>query len=419
MKRIIQFDKAFKFSGPVSAILVIASLAAVLLLGVNSGIDFQSGVNIRLQFGEPALSIAYKGEGELSFTARSNEFEFIQRLAADNRRFSFAIEGKTISQIKAEIESVAELAGIEVGVIVPDSTPASRLIPPSDSNKAIGLTPFKIFMASAATSGRVSVEGIRSALAADFGNVLIQSIGDAEAGEYQIRVQEFKGDDDGLAKADEVRKVLESKLAERYGAESFVVRSTDAMDSRFSKSLVENVIWLTLVTFVLIMVYATIRFKLDFAVAAIVAVIHDALIVVGFIALSRMEFNTSSIAAILTIVGYSINDTIVIFDRVREKIKQNPEKGFGEVANMAITETLSRTFITSGTTLLAVVAIGLFTTGSMRDFAILMFIGIAVGTYSSVFVATAFVKMLRGAAAKRAERAKHAHLNAKQDLLPR
>ena len=114
----------------------------------------------------------------------------------------------------------------------------------------------------------------------------------------------------------------------------------------------------------------------------------------------RQEFNTSSIAAILTIVGYSINDTIVIYDRIREKVKFNPSAPFRENMNRGVTETLSRTFITVLTVLLAAISLFIFTSGSMKDFALAIIVGLVSGTYSSVFIASAFVDFWKTMEAK-------------------
>jgi preprotein translocase subunit SecF len=111
---------------------------------------------------------------------------------------------------------------------------------------------------------------------------------------------------------------------------------------------------------------------------------------VTFIAWTRMEFNTTTIAAILTILGYSINDTIVIFDRVRETQRLYPDDTFVDVLNRAISETLSRTVITTLTTMLAVLSLFIFTTGSMKDFALALLIGMAFGVYSTIFIASGF-----------------------------
>ena len=140
------------------------------------------------------------------------------------------------------------------------------------------------------------------------------------------------------------------------------------------------------------MAYATFRFKFQYAVGAILAILHDAVIMVGFIVWTGMEFNTSSIAAILTILGYSINDTIVIFDRIREDKRLAPTDKYTTILDRSITETLGRTVITSVTTLLAVFALYIFTSGSIKDFALALIVGIIAGTYSTIFVATSFVR---------------------------
>jgi preprotein translocase subunit SecF len=126
---------------------------------------------------------------------------------------------------------------------------------------------------------------------------------------------------------------------------------------------------------------------------------------VAFIAWTRMEFNTTTIAAILTILGYSINDTIVIFDRIRESRRIYPEDSFVSILDRSLSETLSRTIITTATTMLAVFSLYIFTTGSMRDFALTLLVGMISGVYSTIFIASGFVNFWENAARKRAKKA--------------
>ena len=147
-------------------------------------------------------------------------------------------------------------------------------------------------------------------------------------------------------------------------------------------------IYLTAFALLLILAYVWFRFKLAFAVSAIIALVHDVAIMLGFIGTFQMEVSTATIAAVLTIIGYSLNDTIVIFDRVRENIGILREESFENIINASITQSLSRTLITSLTTLLAVLAIFIFGTGAIKDFALNLIVGIFVGTYSSMFVAS-------------------------------
>jgi preprotein translocase subunit SecF len=161
--------------------------------------------------------------------------------------------------------------------------------------------------------------------------------------------------------------------------------------SRFSKDLARQAIWLLGGTLLLILIYASIRFKPGFAMGAVLGIVHDGLIMVGFIIWTGMEFNTTTIAAIMTILGYSINDTIVVFDRIRETVKMYPDDDFKTILNRAITDTLSRTFITTLTTMLAVISLYIFTTGAMKDFALALLVGMVSGVYSTIFIASGFV----------------------------
>ena len=137
-----------------------------------------------------------------------------------------------------------------------------------------------------------------------------------------------------------------------------------------------------------IFLYVMLRFDLRYAPGGIVALTHDAAITVGAFALTWKEFNLQTIAALLTIIGYSINDTIVVFDRIRERVSLHRDEPIDETADLALNETLSRTVLTSGTTLLVVIATWTLGTGQIKDFAFALFIGITVGTYSSLFIAT-------------------------------
>jgi preprotein translocase SecF subunit len=135
------------------------------------------------------------------------------------------------------------------------------------------------------------------------------------------------------------------------------------------------------------MVYIWFRFEWQFSIAAILALTHDVLSTIGLFALTNFEFNLATVAAILTIAGYSINDTVVVFDRVRENLRRYKSYSLSDILNKSLNETLSRTVMTSVTTLLALMAIVIFGGAVLRDFAIAMIWGVLIGTYSSVFVA--------------------------------
>jgi SecD/SecF fusion protein len=138
----------------------------------------------------------------------------------------------------------------------------------------------------------------------------------------------------------------------------------------------------------LIMLYVAFRFDLRFAPGGVIALIHDAIVTVGVFVLLQKEFNLTTVASLLTIIGYSINDTIVVFDRIREELKLNPTGTLREIINRSLNLTLSRTIITGGTTLLTSVTLLLTTSGDVNDIAFTLLIGVLTGTFSSLFIAT-------------------------------
>lgn len=144
----------------------------------------------------------------------------------------------------------------------------------------------------------------------------------------------------------------------------------------------------------LVTLYVAFRFQLKFALGAVAALLHDVIITLGFFSLTGMEFNLTVLAAILAVVGYSINDTIVVFDRIRENFRKLRRAGPVEVVDISISETLARTLVTSGTTLMVVLALAIFGGEMIFGFAIALIVGILIGTYSSIYVASAWTLMM-------------------------
>jgi preprotein translocase subunit SecF len=148
------------------------------------------------------------------------------------------------------------------------------------------------------------------------------------------------------------------------------------------------------IAIVFIMLYLAFRFDLRFAPGVVVACLHDALVVLGAFVVFRKEVTLSTIAAVLTIVGYSMNDTVVVYDRIRENLGKHRGKSFGEIINLSVSETLSRTILTSGATMLSVLAFFIWGTGIIKDFAFAMVVGIVAGTYSSIYVAAPLTELI-------------------------
>lgn len=180
--------------------------------------------------------------------------------------------------------------------------------------------------------------------------------------------------------------LIETTLKEEYPSTGTL--RTDMVGPTIGKELRVNAILALLVASIAIIIYISIRFEFRFAIVAIIALLHDVLITLGLFAIIGREVNTPFVAALLTIIGYSINDTIVIFDRLRENMNLLPREPFTEQANRSIIETLPRTINTSITTLTVVLAIYLFGGASIKTFMLALFIGMLAGTYSSVFIAS-------------------------------
>ena len=178
---------------------------------------------------------------------------------------------------------------------------------------------------------------------------------------------------------------------ERSGTGGFHATSQDHVGASVGKDIQRSAIIASLLSLFGILVYVAFRYEFSFAVGAVLAVIHDVLMTIGIYYISGREFNATTVAAILTIIGFSTNDTIVIFDRIREDLKLGIRGSFKEVMNKALNQTLSRTIITSGTVFLATLSLFIFGGGEINDFAFTFLIGIITGTYSSIYIASAMV----------------------------
>jgi len=192
------------------------------------------------------------------------------------------------------------------------------------------------------------------------------------------------------ASVDEVRQELQDRIAAAFGNDTFEVVEAELVSAKVGGELQQKAAFAILFSFFLTLVYLAIRFELRFGVAAIIATAHDIMITLGFLAAFRVEIALPTVAALLTIVGYSLNDTIVVFDRIRENLgkKGGRKEDPAQLIDRSINETLPRTVLTSGTTLAVLFALLLLGGAVIRDFTLVLILGIVVGTYSSIFVAS-------------------------------
>ena len=235
----------------------------------------------------------------------------------------------------------------------------------------------------------IIAETVRKQLAAaGFTDAVVQSIGETGK-DLTISI----ADNSKLSKADVSNKVVDA--LQKQTAEKIDVRRRDFVGGKVGKELRDDGGIAMLLALGGIMIYVMFRFEWRFALGAIVATIHDVLITIGFFSVFQWTFDLTVMAAVLAIIGYSLNDTVVVYDRIRENFRKMRKGTTLEITNAAMNQTLSRTVMTSFTTLLVVSAMYIFGGESIRPFSLALIIGIIVGTYSSIYVASAMVIALK------------------------
>ncbi len=229
----------------------------------------------------------------------------------------------------------------------------------------------------------ITLDDLRGVLSKDIKHLVVQEYGKAE-NQYLLRVP-AEGNLNELV--DKIKNVLKKN----FGSKVKILK-VEVIGPSVGKELREKGIAAVLLSFLAILAYVAWRFELVYAVTSVLALVHDTLVTVGMIMVTGREFSLPVIAAILTVIGYSINDTIVVFDRIRENLQiYKSAKPFEVLVNESINQTLSRTVITSLTTFFVVLCLFLFGGGSINDFAFALLVGIITGTYSSIFIASALV----------------------------
>ncbi len=232
----------------------------------------------------------------------------------------------------------------------------------------------------------VDIGRLRSALSdAGVGNVELQTFGSAN--EIVIRAQDAASIEQQNRGAETVATNIRAGLDGLYGANGYTVVQTEAVGARVGSELRQNAIIALLISFAATLVYLAWRFEWRFGVAALIATLHDILATVAFMRYANIEVSLFVVGALLTVIGYSLNDTIVVFDRARENLKKYQKRPLADVANQSVNETLPRTVMTGTTTLATLLSLFIFGGAVIRPFALILIFGIIVGTLSSMFVA--------------------------------
>jgi preprotein translocase subunit SecF len=388
MKRVIRFSRFFIPALIISAVILISGMYRLFTVGINFGIDFKPGLMQDIRIAETAFTLKYTGTSSVSIDTSAQGLDLIvSGLGSEKTTHHFGyVQYKTAGELTKALDAIP---GIDASLKIPANTPVIDLFTSSSVSRSLSSNLTPVYIAD--TKQVHSIEDVRAALQS-ISDIAVKSIGAASDNSFQIRMGD-DGSDPEMSK--KTQAFIYSLLGERFGSDKVAVIKTDFVASQFSKTLVLQSIILVLATLALIWLYATIRFKWDFALGAVLGIIHDALIMVTVLAWTQMEFNSITIAAILTIVGYSINATVVVLDRIRENIRLVKTKNFVDIINLSQTESFSRTIITTLTTMLAVLALYIFTSGSMKDFAFALLVGMVSGAYSSIFISSAFIAFTR------------------------
>ena len=386
MRKVIHFSKFFVCAVILSLVLIASGIVSVVTRGINFGLDFKPGMIEEFRIDPTVLELTYGGSATITVDPSETGLDLVvSGVGAENRTVTLRYEeNPTVADLA---QKISEVEGIGVNVLDGAVASGDGLFVNSAVSTTLGATPLRIHAAD--DSVNVNADDVRAALA-DIEGADVKTLGSGKDASYQIRL--------GVAEGDTQQSIQErtnAALTAAFGADKVAIVKSDFIGAQFSRTLIRDSVVLVLLTLVLIWLYSTIRFHWDFALAAVIAIIHDALIMVTFLTWSQMEFSTTTLAAILTIIGYSINATVVILDRVRSNMKNIETDKFTDILNISLTETLSRSIITTVTTLFAVVSLFVFTTGTIHDFALALIVGLLSGAYSSIFIAGAFISCVR------------------------
>ncbi|WP_164002815.1 protein translocase subunit SecF [Pyxidicoccus caerfyrddinensis] len=356
----------------ISTIINLAIIVGIAAAGFNLGVDFAGGTVVELKFNH---SVSPTEVRERAQKGGLHDVSVQNIGSSDENAFLLRMGG--VTQLTEENATKAKAAIQGLGTI-------TNVYP----DLANGIINFR-------STTQLTPKAIRDAVVASGTGVQeVRDLGESSSGhgfDYQVVAS-------GMA--DKVREVL----SQGQETPDFEQRRVDYVGPQVGKQLRNRGIMALVYSMLAILIYVAFRFDFKFGPGALLAMVHDVVMVAGYYLVSRREFNLTSIAALLTIVGYSVNDTIVIYDRIREDMVKYKGKPLAEVINIAVNDTLGRTILTSGVTALSLIGLLIFGVGEIFDFAMAMLVGIIVGTYSSVYIASPLTIWLDERAAAKAAR---------------
>jgi preprotein translocase subunit SecF len=374
----------------ISTIVNLAILVGIAVVGFNFGVDFAGGTVVELKF---PYSITDHDVREAATQGGLHD-PTVQGIGSSSEN-SFLLRMGGTTQLSEQTLKAAEaaIAGLKV-----EDKPAEISNVTHDLEN--GLVQFR-------SKQKLDIAAVKTAVEASGTGVnQVRELGQAATGLFEYQVV-------SAGMREKVEASLKDGLVKKGKEGTFEVRRVDYVGPQVGKQLRNKGLMAILLAMIMILVYVAFRFDFQFAPGAIVAMLHDIIMVAGYFLISRREFNLTSIAVLLTILGYSINDTIVVYDRIREEMVRFKGKPLPEIINIAVNDTLSRTILTSGVTALSLVGLLIFGVGEIWDFAMAMLIGIIVGTYSSVYIASPLTIWLEERATARRSAGKGGAVKAK------
>ena len=362
-----------KYFYALSGILLLAGWASILFgSGIRYGIDFKGGTNVDVRFAQPP-NVDKLRDGLKAQGLGSTEIQSISDIANPNsNEVVIFVEGKGQDDAALQASREKVLTALSATYGVPGSNKP-------DFNSA---TP-----TSLAAFFTEKDPLLLSVNAGDRYQQLAKKLLDYRDKNYNGVITNF----DDLSKTDGVTPRVLAAVKDSYALGPFAIRNVEVVGPKVGAELRKQAIYVTLYALGGMLVYIAFRFEWVYGAAAVLAVFHDVLITLGFFSLLHFEISLTVIAALLTLVGYSMNDTIVIFDRIRENNRLLRKESFADVVNKSINQTLSRTILTSGLTFLTVLVLFLMGGQVLRAFSFALVVGIVVGTYSSFGIAAPLV----------------------------
>jgi preprotein translocase subunit SecF len=389
--RVFDFMGQRVFWIPLSFILVIGSVILCFYPGPNYGTDFRGGTEVEIAFTKTVDAAQVRSAVE----AAGFQTPDVVQVVDQSNPWHFLIRVQDVSAISEDEKEALRRSLCLVG------DPGAPLSDPVKCPESAKATEVKFSAGGDKISTRYDTEPDLTRVKEQAASVPGVSLRASANNPQILNPRDHRVEIQLLSKGDQLIERLRDKL----GADVVPDRAlrVEWVGPKAGKQLRDSARNAVAIAIVFIMLYLAFRFDLRFAPGVVIACIHDAMVVIGVFILLRKEVTLSTIAAVLTVVGYSMNDTVVVYDRIRENLGKHRGKSFAQIINLSVSETLSRTILTSGATMLSFLAFFIYGTGVIKDFCLALLVGIVAGTYSSIYVAAPLTEWIDTRMARRSD----------------